>query len=180
MGQTNDQFVEIKEGLAEGEVVLLNPRNSVPEVRVDEQTDQQLDVTGRFGEATDRGPAPGAPADQDPAPRARQRPGAARRRPGTRGRTARTARRSRPGGPGGGPGGGRRGDLMQMDRDGDGRVSREEAPEGMREFFDRLDGNGDGFIDREEAAALRRRFEEGGGPGGTRRSGPLDVNRCRG
>ena len=95
VGQTNDQFVEIKEGLAEGEVVLLNPRNSVPEARVDEQTDQQLDVTGRFGAATERGPAP-ARQDQDPAPPGPgQRTGAARRRPGTRGRTARTARRSR-------------------------------------------------------------------------------------
>ena len=41
------------------------------------------------------------------------------------------------------------------------------------EFFDRLDGNGDGFIDREEAAALRRQFEEGGGPPG----GPRAVVR---
>ena len=94
VGQTNDQFVEIKEGLAEGEVVLLNPRNSVPEARVDEQTDQQLDVTGRFARRPTAVPPRGDRTwTRHPGPR--QRPGAARRRPSTRGRTARTARRSR-------------------------------------------------------------------------------------
>ena len=55
---------------------------------------------------------------------------------------------------------------MQLDKDGDGRVSRDEAPEGMRTFFDRMDTNDDGFIDQAETDALRRRFEAGGGPGG--------------
>ena len=69
-----------------------------------------------------------------------------------------------------------RGDLMQMDTDGDGKVSREEAPEPMRDFFDRLDSNGDGFIDRSEANAMRQRLRgrrpgpggvpDAGGPGG--------------
>ena len=69
-----------------------------------------------------------------------------------------------PGGPGGG-GGGRRGfDPMQFDADGDGKVSREEAPEQMAEFFDRIDTNGDGFMDEEEFAA--RRAARGGGRGG--------------
>ena len=56
---------------------------------------------------------------------------------------------------------------MQFDRDGDGKVSREEAPERMRDFFDKLDGNADGFIDAAEISALEKRFGEGGGrPGG--------------
>ena len=54
-----------------------------------------------------------------------------------------------------------------MDADGDGKVSREEAPEPMQGFFDQIDGNRDGFIDRAEAAAMRQRFRGGaGGPGG--------------
>ena len=57
---------------------------------------------------------------------------------------------------------------MQYDSDGDGKVSKDEAPERMQGFFDRLDGNGDGFIDQEEVDAMRSRFGGGGrgGPGG--------------
>jgi collagen type III alpha len=65
-----------------------------------------------------------------------------------------------PGGSGGGPR-----DLMQYDANGDGKVTKEEAPEQMRGFFDRMDPNGDGAIDREEIESMRARFG-GGGPGG--------------
>jgi hypothetical protein len=55
---------------------------------------------------------------------------------------------------------------MQLDQDGDGKVSREEAPEPMRNFFDRMDSNSDGFIDKAEADALRQRFQGAGAGGG--------------
>jgi|GEM_PF-1941289 hypothetical protein len=79
-----------------------------------------------------------------------------------------------PGGPGGGPGGPGGGrpsiDWDELDKDGDGKVNKEEAPERMQQFFDRIDTSGDGFIDEEEREAMRRRREErqnsGGGPGG--------------
>jgi len=55
---------------------------------------------------------------------------------------------------------------MALDTDGDGKVSKDEAPEQMRAFFDRIDGNGDGFIDKAEAdAAARARAAAGGGGG---------------
>lgn len=54
---------------------------------------------------------------------------------------------------------------MRMDSDGDGQISREEAPEPMQDVFDRLDENGDGFIDLQEVEAMRARFRQGGGPG---------------
>lgn len=85
------------------------------------------------------------------------------------------------GGPGGGrpqaggPGGGRPGGsgfsaarLMAMDRNKDGKVSREELPAQMRERMSRMDANGDGFISKSEAEAIERRFNQGGGGGGTR------------
>jgi HlyD family secretion protein len=57
------------------------------------------------------------------------------------------------------------GDLVtRLDKDGDGKVSAEELPEGMpADVIKRLDTNKDGFIDKQEAAA-------GGGsrPGGAR------------
>ncbi len=60
------------------------------------------------------------------------------------------------GGAGGGRGGGRgRGmpDMTSLDTDGDGRVSRDEAPEQMQEFFGQMDANGDGFITADELQA---------------------------
>ena len=45
---------------------------------------------------------------------------------------------------------------MKLDTDGDGKVSKEEAPERMRPFFDKIDPNGDGFIDAEEAKKMKR------------------------
>ena len=73
----------------------------------------------------------------------------------------------RPGG--GGPG--RRGPTAppfdQWDANGDGKVSREEAPERAHERWNRMDRNGDGFIDQkeqEEVQAMFRRMRERGGP----------------
>lgn len=40
--------------------------------------------------------------------------------------------------------------LSRMDKNGDGKISKEEAPERMKENFDRLDANKDGFITTEE------------------------------
>jgi collagen type III alpha len=45
-----------------------------------------------------------------------------------------------------------------MDDDGDGRLSREEAPERMGPMFERMDANGDGLIDRKEIEAMRELF----------------------
>lgn len=101
-----------------------------------------------------------------------------------------TFRRSRPGGasrfaggrPGGGgfPGGrglqGRdpaersRMMLERFDADGDGKLSKDEAPPPMQERFDSLDTDGDGFLTPKEMAAMRGPFRGGsrGGPGGAR------------
>lgn len=55
---------------------------------------------------------------------------------------------------------------MSLDTNGDGKVSREEAPEQMQAFFDRLDTNMDGSIDKAEGEAAARRFQQQGGGGG--------------
>ena len=76
----------------------------------------------------------------------------------------------RPGQPGvGGPGAEEfRQRMRAADTNGDGKISKEEAPPMLKERFDRVDANGDGYIDQEEA---RRMFERGGNPQGKRPPG---------
>lgn len=60
--------------------------------------------------------------------------------------------------------------LMQLDANGDGKVTKDEVPEGMQRMFERLDANGDGAIDKAEAEQAAQAF--GARRGG--RSGPRD------
>ena len=53
--------------------------------------------------------------------------------------------------------------LNRLDKNGDGKISKEEAPDRMKENFDRLDTNKDGSIDAEEFA--RSAAGLGGRPG---------------
>src|SRR5260370_15431844 len=89
-------------------------------------------------------------------------------------------RRPGPGGPGGG--GVPTDDLvrhvMSFDKDGDGKVTREELPERMHRLIELGDTNGDGALDREELQQLAEKLRQAnqqrargpGGPGG--RGGP--------
>jgi hypothetical protein len=63
---------------------------------------------------------------------------------------------------------GRRGgfDLMSFDADEDGLISKEEAPDRLKQRFDQMDSNGDGFLDEKEFQAMRERMRRGRGPGG--------------
>lgn len=49
-----------------------------------------------------------------------------------------------------GGGGGMAARLMNRDQNGDGKISRDEAPERMLQRFDMMDANADGFIDSDE------------------------------
>jgi len=67
----------------------------------------------------------------------------------------------------GGPGQGGGGMIQRLDKDGDGKLSKDEVPERMAERFDKLDKDGDGFITAEEMQAMQRRGRDGqGGPQG--------------
>lgn len=66
--------------------------------------------------------------------------------------------------------------IERWDRNGDGKLSREELPEPLRKNFDRVDKDGDGFISKEEDAAIGTR--PGGGPGpreGVKKLADLDY-----
>ena len=78
--------------------------------------------------------------------------------------------RPQAGRPGGGqpqgnrpPGGFSADRLMAMDRDKDGKISRDELPPQMRQRLSRMDTNGDGFVDRKEAEAIEKRFRQQSG-----------------
>lgn len=50
-----------------------------------------------------------------------------------------------------------RGDIIgQLDKDGDGKISKEEAPDRLKENFDKLDADSDGFLTKEELEAVVR------------------------
>jgi hypothetical protein len=55
-----------------------------------------------------------------------------------------------------------KGERKKVDRDGDGRVSRDEARGFARleKSFDRIDTNKDGFLSQEELAAARKKAAE--------------------
>jgi RND family efflux transporter MFP subunit len=139
LGLSNDKFVEVKDGVAPGEEVVLNPRTVIAEAREEGGEEATGSVESRFG-ASPAGPPAGQPGRPDAAaPRTGGPPG--------------------PGAPAG------RG-MTQFDRDGDGKLSRDEAPERMRDSFNQLDTNGDGFIDAAELSALQKRSGRGDrGPG---------------
>ena len=50
--------------------------------------------------------------------------------------------------------------LMDNDKDGDGKVSKDEAPDQVLEYFDAMDKNKDGYISRSENAAAVRAYKE--------------------
>jgi len=173
LGMSNDKFVEVQDGVAVGEQVVLNPRAVLAEAREGQPETDEVDVEAKFGAASQaemarpaerRGGAGSAEGRSSPgAPDGSTRPGPPSKAPAGEAAPGRP-----PDGPGAAPGGGRR-NLMEMDQDGDGKISRDEAPERMREFFDRIDANGDGLIDAGEAEAMRSRAgagPPGGGPPG--------------
>jgi hypothetical protein len=178
LGSTNDRFVEVKDGVREGELVVLNPRAMIAEARdVQDQPAEQTDADA-FSKTPRRGASDGSAGPAGPGPGKGGKTG--RPASGGAGPDAPSGRSQGPGSqaaedpasaggrPGGRGGSGRRGsfDLMQLDKDNDGKISKEEAPSQMQTFFDRLDGNGDGYIDRAEISAMRKRRAGGGGPGG--------------
>jgi hypothetical protein len=138
LGPGNNTRIQVTSGLSEGDLVLLNPRDSVAEAREEERSDEAVNVKERFG---------GDKPKELP-------PTGSEARDGGRGKQ----------------GGGRGSmNLMSYDKDGDRKISREEAPAEIQSYFDRMDSNSDGMIDAAEVAEARKRMQQrmqGGGEGG--------------
>lgn len=63
-----------------------------------------------------------------------------------------------------------------MDKDGDGKITKDEATGLMKQFFDRNDANKDGFLDEGELADLAKRLEANRGRANQQR-GKANANR---
>ncbi|MEE3370084.1 MAG: hypothetical protein VX346_12135 [Planctomycetota bacterium] len=62
--------------------------------------------------------------------------------------------------------------LKENDADGDGKISKDEAPENIKRFFDRMDRNKDGFIEESEVGGRGRDREGAGARGRDRENFP--------
>ncbi len=143
LGLGNNTRIQVTKGLQEGDDVLLNPRASIAEARVDDRSEDAVNVKERFG--GDK------PAELPP-----------------------NTGRPDPAGAGAGGKQAARGglDLMSLDKDGDKKISLEEAPERMKDRFSDMDTDKDGFIDAKEAAELRRKLQQMKQQGGGAAGGP--------
>lgn len=148
-GANNDQFVEIKSGLREGDQIALNADHYLKDLLPPEQPN-----------AKSR-----AAADAEAGEKGKQLSPGARPAPGADGPVAQA-------GPGGAPGAGGSGQrpstpaesMARFDKDGDGKVSVDELPGPLQERFSQLDRNSDGFLDLGELAGLRGGRRPGGPP----------------
>jgi Ca2+-binding EF-hand superfamily protein len=53
--------------------------------------------------------------------------------------------------------------MKEADANGDGKISKDEAPPMLKDRFDRLDANSDGFLDDTEIREMFRRMSSEGG-----------------
>lgn len=161
VGQSNQSMVEVKEGVKEGEQVILNARSQFPDEIA--QLEAELNTEKNKRTASEKIPEATAPAlDSDS-------PGATAGGPG--GGSGGTNGGGAPGSSGRGPGGGRGGFdpsaiFDRQDANKDGKLSKDEASERMRENFDQMDTDKDGAVSKEEFTQGMSQFRRGGGGAG--------------
>lgn len=69
--------------------------------------------------------------------------------------------------------------IKRLDKNGDGKIAKDEAPAPMQKHFDAIDTNKDGYADAEELKAARDKRMHKGGPGQGPRAGmlgPVDAD----
>ena len=183
VGKTNANFLEILEGLAEGEGVVMNPhshfKKEIAELEA-EQAKEQAKETPKLPETiappkpAENGIPGGSPSSPGTRPLAVAATPAGPGVPGVVGGSpvAGTGAATRAGGgpPEGGrpPGGGGFDPVARfnsMDKDQDGKVSKGEAEGRMAENFENFDSDSDGSVTKDEFLAVMAKFRGGGGGG---------------
>jgi len=145
IGVTNDTYIEIQDGVKEGDVVVRNPRAVVAAAREDSVLEERTANRSQFGESrvSQSEPATGGEGEG--------RGESGRRREGQRPSPGQI--------------------VKQSDTNGDGKLSKDEAPEQMKALFDLADADKDGFVTASELATGMKAMGGGGGGGG-QRGGP--------
>lgn len=148
LGLTNDTYIEIKDGVKEGDVVVRNPRAVVAEAREDAVLEERTANRSQFGESKVSSTEGGEGAGRD------GRGQGGRRRDGQRPSPSQI--------------------IKQADANSDGKLSKDEAPEQMKAFFDLADADKDGFVTASELTTSMQAMGGGGDRGGERGGPPRD------
>lgn len=168
VGQSNDKMIEVASGLSDGAQVVMNPRSNFKK-DIDELESQIAKEQAEQQEKDARDPTKVRPAPLPEKPGAPL--GSESRSPSAGGPLA--------GGPAagsqqGGPAGGGRPNIDPVerfkaaDKNGDGKITKDEADERMAARFENFDANGDGGVTQEEMTAAFARFRASGGGAGPR------------
>lgn len=151
VGMTNDKVFEIRDGLLEGEVVLLNPKAKVEEARKEEPRTgpQEVDPNKKFGSAARKPESNDAKKESNGSEKKIAKEDAPAS--GDAGGAKKSAGPRRPPSVS---------DIMKNDADKDGKISKSEAPAGpMQQFFDINDADKDGFLNDKEVKAMVDRMK---------------------
>lgn len=160
IGESNETNIEVLDGVAEGEAVVMNPRTNFADEIAELATALGAERNAAMGDDLPGGDGPGPPEDGKPG-RDGQDPGG--RQPAGGGPTADGG-----GGPQGkGPGGGFDPAAMfaRMDANKDGKLTKDELPGGMADRFSDMDGDSDGGISQAEVSAFMAKMKAAGGGG---------------
>jgi RND family efflux transporter MFP subunit len=168
LGMTDDKVIAVKDGVVEGDIVILNPRAVVPEARDEPKSedDDQDEGNGKKkwdGKRKGGGNYPGKKSDgTKPAKGDDDEPADS------------TGQRDSAGGSGGRPSGGgfKLPTFEEKDANGDGKITVDEVTGRMADNFETYDADGDGSISKAEfnktMSAVRARIQQGSGGGGPR------------
>lgn len=176
IGQSNERMIEVTIGLEEGQQVVMNPRSHFKkeiDVLEAEQSTKQSKVSEENAQKAadrmkDKPPAASSAGGRPDSEAGKPGSGPAGGRPAeaggpTQGRPAGEGR------PAGAPSEGGRPNVdpvarfKSLDKNNDGKVTKDEADERMQSRFDTFDTNGDGDVTQEEWTAAIAKFSRGGG-----------------
>ena len=188
VGKTNSNFIEILEGLSEGDGVVMNPhshfKKEISELEADQAKEQSKDAAKAPEIISPAKPSEGGSSASPKKPSDGATPagplaggaGSGGERPSGRPAAGEGGPQGGPSDGGGRPPGGAGGgfDPMarfnEMDKDQDGKVSKDEATGRMADNFDNYDSDSDGSVTKEEFMAVIAKFRANGGGGRPRPS----------
>ncbi|MGE3315109.1 MAG: HlyD family efflux transporter periplasmic adaptor subunit [Planctomycetaceae bacterium] len=174
LGKTNDKVIEVRDGLKQGDQVLLNPRAVVAEAQQDDSTEGgESEAEKGFGAMADAASSSGGDAKAGAEPP--KGDASAKKEDAAPGREGKGEGKSK------GKGGGRSRNPMEMfkqaDANADGKITPEELPERIRQFInmDEADTNKNGGLEQAEFLKLMSQMRQRmGGGGGGQNGAPRD------